>query len=424
MNHQIILISLILALLFLSTTAFLLWERQNFEPELYYYVPPERSFIYESEEMAKFGFEEYIREKITTEKARLINDKKSFIYLDFRKMELTLYQEGEIFQVFPIESKGREGTWWETAPGAYFVGDKVVTHFSSIARVWIPYGIQFYGNFFIHGWPYDSWGRPLLPGPSGGCIRLKTEDAAVVFKFAERGMPVLVFEEKIAGPLPALIPPKDSISFPELSSENFMVADLDTGEILLSKEFDSEIHPGPLTSVMMALTGSEIINMERRITAKSWMIEDVEEKIILPERSYRALDLLEPLLLRSSKEAALVLSYFFTPEYFLAAMNVKAKAIGMNNTSFVDVTGASEKNITTLHDTAKMMKYIQQYRGFILEINRELKDEKTGFAVFKMDSPEGFSRSIFIALVNSDNIEKDMKNVILWLNNNLKLNKI
>ena len=428
MSYKIISVFFIFAFLAVSTIAFLFWlEIQRFEPDVYYYVPAEKSFIYGQEEIAEFGFEEYIQERITTERAKLIEKKKSFIDLDLKKMQLTLYEEGKEFKKFPIIGKGKEGSWWETPPGAYFVGEKAVDHFSSVARAWMPYAVQFYGNFFIHGWPYYPGGRLLPAGPSGGCVRLNTSDSAVVFKFAERGMPVLVFEEKVSPSLPALIPTVKKILLPDLKAENFLIADLETGEILLNKEMESEIYAGSAVAGMMALTSSEIVNLERRIVARDWMIvEGSGEKIIVPGRSYQGQDLLSPLLSRFSKEAALVLSRFYTPEFFVAAMNVKAKAIGMHNTGFADITGVSKENTTTLYDVARMMRYIKEYRGFIFDVSRELRgpgenEKESIFAVFKMNTADDISRNIFVGIANSEDVEKDLENIAFWLNNNFGL---
>jgi len=428
MKYKIISIFFILAFLAALTAAFLLWLKiEKFEPDVYYYLPAEKSFLYGQEELAKFGFEKYIDEKITSEKAKLIKEKDDFIYIDLKEMQIVLYKEGKEFERFPVLGKGREGSWWETPPGAYFVGEKSVNHFSSVAKVWMPYAVQFYGNFFIHGWPYYTGGQLLPFGPSGGCIRMKTSDAAVVFAFAKRGMPVLVFEEKKSDSLPALIPVFKKILLPELEAENFLVADLGTGEILLNKGMDSEIYAAPAVAGMMALTGSEIVNLERRIIARDWMITDVpREKIIVPGRTYRGSELLSPLLSRSSKEAALVLSRFYNPEFFVGAMNIKAKAIGMYNSNFVDITGCSKENITTLYDMARMMRYIREYRGFIFNSSRKLKgpgegEKETILAVLKKKAGDDILRDIFIGIANSEDAEKDFEDILVWLDNNFNL---
>jgi len=426
MVTKIIIVFLVVALGFAGGAAVLFWmEIQEFEPEVYHYVPQERSFIYQVEDGAGYGFEEYIKDKINTEKARLIDQKRNFIYVDLHEMELILYKEGEVFENFEVKSKGKEGSFWETSPGAYFVGDKVVRHFSTVSRVWMPYAIQFYGNFFIHGWPYDNLGRSLSLGPSGGCIRLLTADAAIVYEFAERGMPILVFEKKPSSILPALLPSKEEIIFPELSGQSVIAADLATGEIILSKDIYSEIHAGVVARGILALAASEIVSLERRMMARSWMIEDTREGIIVPNRSYSLQELIGPLLGRASREAALVLSRFFTEEYFLGAMNAKARAIGMDNTVFVDVAGISQDNTTTLFDAARMMRYIKDYRGFLFNISDQWPSRGSGNkeAVFKILKAEHkqIPRSVFIGIADSEDALVDLENIIIWLREELDL---
>jgi lipoprotein-anchoring transpeptidase ErfK/SrfK len=427
--YKIIIVFFIFAFFNAFVAAFWLWQEwQGFEPDVYYYVPPDRSFIYSSREIGKFGFEKYIEDKVTSERARLIQEEKSFIDLDLEDMELSLYRQGEKHKTFPVLSKGKEGSWWETAPGVYFVGDKVVYYYVARADIWVPYAVQFYGNFFIHGWPYYSGGRDLPKGPSSGCIRLDTDDATVVYEFAQRGMPVLVFDEKPISNLPALISQQEKISSLEVLSEALMAADLDTGEVLLDKKIKKEFYAGPLVEAMMALAASEIVNLKHTIVAREWMFSEIGENIIKPGKSYQGYELIDLLLQKNSKEAALTLARFFTPDLFVIAMNTKAKAIGMDNTQFVDITGASQENITTLYDAARMMRYIHQYRGFIFETNKELKGPSLGgteslFAFLKMKTPDNASRNIFIAIADSPVLTQDFETVLFWLEDNLGLKK-
>jgi len=425
-KHKIIILLLLLAFLAALGAAVWFWmEIQQFEPEVYYYVEPERSFIYQTEETIGYGFEEYIKDKITTERSKLINQERSFIDVNLKKMELVLYKDGKPFETFTIQSKGKEGSFWETAPGAYFAGDKIVRHFSNVSRVWMPYAIQFYGNFFIHGWPYDNLGRPLALGPSGGCIRLLTEDAVVVFEFAERGMPILIFEEKTSQPLAALIPLNKEPDLPEIEAEAFMAADLVTGEIVLSKEIHSEIYTDAIVRGMLVLAASEAVSMEKRLMARDWMLEGLTEGVILAGRSYSLQDLVNILLAGPSEEAASVLSRFFTQEYFVAAMNAKARAIGMQRTLFVDITGFSKANKTTLFDSARMMRYIKDYRSFIFEISDQWpgkgsEGKETVFKVLEAEK-DGISRHILIAVADSPDAAADLKNIISWLQKELGL---
>ena len=114
------------------------------------------------------------------------------ILADLDAMTLSLYDDDVIVKTYPILSKGKEGTFWETPTGRYEIGAKEPKHFSSIGGTWMPYSLQFYGNFFIHGWPTYPNGTLVAKGYSGGCIRLDTPDAREVYSFAVAGTRVSV----------------------------------------------------------------------------------------------------------------------------------------------------------------------------------------------------------------------------------------
>src|SRR3989344_5762568 len=119
-------------------------------------------------------FFEQVRERMTEEKL-------DFIEADLSEMKLRVYRKGEIAKEFPILTKGRPGSWWETPAGIYKVEGRIENHFSAFARVYLPWSLPFQGNFFIHGWPYYPDGTPVSTQYSGGCIRLSTDDAKALF---------------------------------------------------------------------------------------------------------------------------------------------------------------------------------------------------------------------------------------------------
>ncbi len=375
-----------------------LFFAMNRTPEVLYRTAPEQVFI-RGEEINEFGFEDYARERVHGERDRLIREKRDFIYLDLREMTIILYENGTEVDEFEIQSKGQG--LWQTPPGAYFVGDKLANHFSSIARVWMPYAVQFYGNFFVHGWPYSTGGHALPPGASGGCVRLRTVDAAIVHAFADRGMPVLVFDEVEE----KLLPPLARTEFPAIDSRALLIADLDTGEILASNEIDSEIDAGPAVRMMLTLSVSEMVSLSRMITARDWMLHGLNEGLIVPGRRYTAESLIDLILKESSREAISVISRFLTDEAFLSAMNSKARSLGMNGTEFTDLANRKE-NTTTLRDIAKITRYMKDYRSFLLETSSRF--EENGL-IIEIISRNG--RNILVVILDSPH-EDD---IFLWL---------
>lgn len=339
---------------------------KQIQPIVYSTASGERSFLSGGDIATKEEVEAF-----QAEKERLVATQGSFIEVNLKDMKIALYENGIPKEEYPVKAKGKEGSWWETTTGIYSVGAKAVNHFSSISKVWMPYGIQFYGNFFIHGWPYYSDGTPLQSSSSGGCIRLATSDAEKIFRFAKYGMPILVFEEKPKRSLYEALRLNDGAGgMPNVSAKAAIVADLDTGEILLDKDIDRILPLGALTKSMTALTASEVVNLERMITAQSYMLARKEsDNFLSVGKQYRGFDLLYPLLMQSSNDAAMVIGGFLGESGTITQMNKKAIALGMTNTLFNDLTGESEKNISTLRDLSRLAQYITDKRSFIFGVS-------------------------------------------------------
>ena len=119
-------------------------------------------------------------------------EQKEYIRVSLKDMKLTLKLKGEIiektFNVLSIRDFGK----FATPKGEFKALLKEENHFSSIGKVWMPWSIQFSGNYFIHGWPYYPDGTDVPKGYSGGCIRLSTKDAEELYGLIEVGMPILI----------------------------------------------------------------------------------------------------------------------------------------------------------------------------------------------------------------------------------------
>ena len=93
--------------------------------------------------------------------------------------------------------------------------------------------------------------------------------------------------------------------------------------------------------------------------------------------------LLFPLLRESSNEAAEAIASLYGERSFVKHMNEKAKAIGMNHTTFVDPTGTSAKNVTTPEDIFMLAKYIYNNRSFLFNITSgKVKTSTYGESIF------------------------------------------
>lgn len=240
----------------------------------------------------------------------------------------------------------------------------------------MPFSMQFQGNFFIHGWPYYSGGAPVPEGYSGGCIRMSTDEMAEIYAFADRGTPVIVLGEadgSTATSTPAttaggyaLLP--GAPSFPNLGGQAFVVGDLDTGEVLAKRD-ETTVRPiASVSKLVTALTSLDILNQYREV--------EVSAQAVSTNASFGNLrtgeeitvgDLLYPLLLESSNDAAEVLAEAAGRNYFVDSMNAKAEALELWDTSFADPSGLSAGNVSTPADLFKLAQYLHKYKQFVLK---------------------------------------------------------
>ncbi len=312
-------------------------------------------------------------------KEQFIGDKASFIEADLSKMILRVYKEGNLTLEVPIETKGREGSWWETPAGLYKIGTKEKKHFSSIGRVWMPWSMSFQGNFFIHGRTYNNDGKLSSAQFTGGCIRLSTENAEKVYELGEIGMPVLVFEDSFS---------PDTFKYhaagPSLQAPIYLVGDLRSNHIFSEKNSTMEVPVASITKLVTALVTTEYINLDNIATVPESAIVYTSKPRLKVNEKYTVYNLLFPLLMESSNEAAETIARYYGRSNFIRKMNEKAAAIGMTHTHFADPSGASAENVSTAEDLFMLAKYIYNNRSFVFDITSEkIRNSAYGESDFK-----------------------------------------
>lgn len=382
-----------------------------------------------------------------------ISQKADFIEVNLTSMTLHVYRDGNNLKEVEVLSKGREGSWWETPAGLYQVKEKVKNAYSSFGQVFMPWSMQFQGNFFIHGWPYFPDGTPVPKGHSGGCIRLSTEDAKEVFDLSKKGMPVLVFEESFNGSEVNI--PMYEQKKPEVSATHYLAADLGNNFIFTKNMSDMPYSIASITKLLTALITVEYINVEKEIEITSQMMASTSVQRLREGDVVSVLDLLSLLLVESSNEAAVALTAPLGEDQFIELMNEKSGAIGMKNSYFVDSSGVSAHNRSTAEDLFMLAKYLYYNRSFILDIsvgeeNRSAYDSprydnlsnfnlildekgligaKTGtsnvakeamFTIFEMKIGKE-TRPVAVVILGSENRKKDVETIYRYIRTNFEI---
>lgn len=309
---------------------------------------------------------------------KMISEKTNFIDADLSQMKISVYTEGNKISEFAILTKGKPGSWWETPSGLYKIQSKSKNAFSSFGKVYMPFSMQFQGNFFIHGWPYYPSGEPVASTYSGGCIRLSIEDAGKLYDLAKIGMPVLVFASEFE---------KDNFSYslnsPQVSAKNYLAVDIKNNFVFTAKVSGAVVPVASITKLITALVATDYINLDNKISIDASALIPTSKPRLKSGASISAMNLLYPLLLESSNEAATALSQYLGQKNFVDLMNEKAQALGMANTKFVDSYGGGDGNISSAEDLFNLAKYLYNTRSFILNLTAgKLKNTAYGTAAF------------------------------------------
>jgi len=117
------------------------------------------------------------------------------IEVSIPRQMLTAWRDGHIMARFTI-STGRPG--YETPTGNYNIIAKNPNAWSRKWKVWMPWAMNWHGNYFIHQLPHYpgstvNIGASKLGTPaSHGCIRVNVGDAEWLFHWTATGTPVWV----------------------------------------------------------------------------------------------------------------------------------------------------------------------------------------------------------------------------------------
>jgi D-alanyl-D-alanine carboxypeptidase len=367
-----------------------------------------------------------------------------FLVADLVAMEFTLYQDGEAKEVLPILTKGNPNTPFATPSGQYSIRTREENHFSSIGHVFMPYSMQFYGNYFVHGWPYYADGTPVPASYSGGCIRLSTEDAKKVYDFASVGTELYVYDADPEAPKGTV--EIDTGTMPQVTAKSFLVADIDTGDVYLERGASL---PYPLASVTKLVTGlvaNETISFERAIEIPSTILTKEEGKG--KEVTVTVGELLYPLLMESNNQVADAIAKEYGTLGFIAWMNRTAHSLGMQHTTFVDPSGIGDGNIGTAEDLYRLSVYLTTKKPFLLNISKvpsktitsdegltfsfrnfnhfsetpSFKGGKVGHTTAAKDTmlsvftvvDDGVERRVAVIVLQSENNKQDTEALVSW----------
>lgn len=236
---------------------------------------------------------------------------------------------------------------------------------------------------------------------------------------------------------------------PSISAKSYIVGDLNTGEIIMSKDANEPLPIASVSKLMTALIATQIKEEGdiAKVSKQALSTYGQNGNFKLGE-NIKVEELLYPLLLESSNDASEIIAETYDRDSFIRKMNLQAQNLKMENTFFEDPSGLSENNISSSSDLFKLAGFIKHRFPEILEItkiksyvnekhnwsnnNQFLRDSnytggKSGYtsiakqtvvSVFSLPLSEGEGegeRPVGIVLLGSNDRYQDVQNILKYL---------
>jgi D-alanyl-D-alanine carboxypeptidase (penicillin-binding protein 5/6) len=157
---------------------------------------------------------------------------------------------------------------------------------------------------------------------------------------------------------------------PQLTARAYILTD-ETGAVLIGQNTGVSMRVASLTKLMTALIFTELFGQDEKLKI-------TEHALALNANNYGLAagdmltkqEALEFMLIVSSNAVAESAAEALGGEEFIAKMNAKAAALGMNDTYFVDASGLKDFSRSSPRDIAKLLRYIASNHPEILVISR------------------------------------------------------
>ena len=167
---------------------------------------------------------------------------------------------------------------------------------------------------------------------------------------------------------------------PELNGKNIVLADLNTGRIIYSKDKDAVVAPASLTKIMTVLLAVESVErgeheLDEMVTAgedcRMGLDEESSSGEIQPGEQLSFRDLLYCSMIQSASDACNVLASLIGGNInsFVDRMNERATELGCEITHFEDPNGLSNNNQTTAYEMFLITKEAISHDYFMVVCN-------------------------------------------------------
>lgn len=164
----------------------------------------------------------------------------------------------------------------------------------------------------------------------------------------------------------------------------YVVADYETGEVILEKNLSKQTPIASITKVMTAVVALDLASVDERFEVSAEAAAMEPSKIMIKKGQTFSLDeLLHASLMASANDATEVIKQGIDQKYgdgvFIRAMNEKAKFLRMKNSRFTNAQGLDRgQHYSSVEDLVILSHYALENYPLIKEIvNKDFEDKLT-----------------------------------------------
>ena len=167
-----------------------------------------------------------------------------------------------------------------------------------------------------------------------------------------------------------MIVPAYGITPEDLQSRSAILINADDGTVLFEKSANDKMQPASITKIMLLVLISERmengqLTLDQELTVSENAAGMGGSQIYLEAYETQTVEnMLKAISMRSANDASVAMAEFMygSVESCVKTMNDRAKELGMNNTTFTNVTGLPNPNhLTTAKDIATMTQELFKY---------------------------------------------------------------
>lgn len=156
-----------------------------------------------------------------------------------------------------------------------------------------------------------------------------------------------------------------------ITAEAYLIENLETGAVVFEKNKDEARPIASLTKLFTAAIANQTDSLEEDtlIVWQDVVTEGTSGSLGLGQ-VYTVRDLLFPLLLSSSNDAASAVERVIGSEVYTAKKTEVLTSAGLTNTELKDASGLSDQNTSTPAELAKFLRYLKDSEPYVLDITR------------------------------------------------------